>query len=445
MRKHQFYHFIRARLHPPQADIIKSAMKKIKINLKVKFNLKKIGKIALIFLISLLVLGGVFWGGIEIGKKYYPSINLIKGLEDMETGKPADVDFSLFWDVWRLIQNDYLKASQLDRQKMVYGAIRGLVNSLGDPHSVFFEPEDAKKFTEDVSGSFSGIGIEIGIKKQVLTVIAPLEDTPAWQVGLKAGDQILKIDGKDTFDLTVEEAVKMIRGIKGSEVILTILRKDFEKPKDFKIVRDVIVVPAVKLSFLDNDIAYLKLLNFNENASYDFYRAALEILMKKSPAMILDLRNNPGGYLEISVDIAGWFLKRGEVVVRENIKNEKETVFRASGNQALVDMPLIILTNEGSASASEILAGALRDNRHIKFVGDKTFGKGSVQEVQKLYDDSMIKLTIAEWLTPSGVSINENGLEPDYKVEITEADYENKKDPQLEKALEIIKKQINLL
>ena len=420
-------------------------MKKIKINLKVKFNLKKIGKIALIFLIGLLVLGSVFWAGIEIGKKYYPSINLIKGLKDMETGKPADVDFSLFWDAWRLIQSDYLKASQLDRQKMVYGAIRGLVNSLGDPHSVFFEPEDAKKFTEDVSGSFSGIGIEIGMKKQVLTVIAPLEDTPAWQVGLKAGDQILKIDGKDTFDLTVEEAVKMIRGIKGSEVVLTILRKDFEKPKDFKIVRDVIVVPAVKLSFLDNDIAHLKLLNFNENASYDFYRAALEILMKKSPAMILDLRNNPGGYLEISVDIAGWFLKRGEVVVRENIKNEKETVFRASGNQALVDMPLIILTNEGSASASEILAGALRDNRHIKLVGDKTFGKGSVQEVQKLYDDAMIKLTIAEWLTPNGASINENGLEPDYKVEITEADYENKNDPQLEKALEIIKKQINLL
>jgi len=420
-------------------------MKKIKINLKVKFNLKKIGKIALIFLIGLLVLGSVFWAGIEIGKKYYPSINLIKGLKDMETGKPADVDFSLFWDAWRLIQSDYLKASQLDRQKMVYGAIRGLVNSLGDPHSVFFEPEDAKKFTEDVSGSFSGIGIEIGMKKQVLTVIAPLEDTPAWQVGLKAGDQILKIDGKDTFDLTVEEAVKMIRGVKGSEVVLTILRKDFEKPKDFKIVRDVIVVPAVKLSFLDNDIAHLKLLNFNENASYDFYRAALEILMKKSPAMILDLRNNPGGYLEISVDIAGWFLERGEVVVRENIKNEKETVFRAAGNQALVDMPLIILTNEGSASAAEILAGALRDDRHIKLVGDKTFGKGSVQEVQKLYDDAMIKLTIAEWLTPSGVSINENGLEPDYKVEITEADYENKKDPQLEKALEIIKKQINLL
>jgi len=408
-----------------------------------KFNFKKIGKVSIIVLISLVVLAGVFWAGIRVGEQYYPSIKLVKGLKNLETAKPADVDFNLFWDAWRLIQSDYLKSSKLDTQKMVYGAIRGLVNSLGDPYSLFFDPEEAKKFSEDVSGSFSGIGIEIGVKKGVLTVISPLEDTPAWEAGLKAGDQILKINDKETTDMTSEEAVKLIRGPENTEVTLTIFRKDFEKPKEFTIKRTVISVPSIKISFLgDNNIAHIKLSSFNENTSYEFYRASLEALMKQSPAIILDLRNNPGGYLEVSVDIAGWFLNRGDVVVRENIKNEKETVFRASGNQALINMPIIVLANEGTASASEILAGALRDDRNIKIVGEKTFGKGSVQEIDTLADSSMIKLTVAEWLTPNGVSLNDNGLEPDYKVEMTDSDYENNKDPQLDKALEIIESQI---
>jgi carboxyl-terminal processing protease len=318
-----------------------------------------------------------------------------------------------------------------------------LLSSLGDPYSVFFDPEEAKKFSEDVSGNFSGIGIELGVKKGVLTVISPIEDTPAWEAGLKAGDQILKINDTETTDMTSEEAVKLIRGPENTEVILTIFRKDFEKPKEFKIKRAVISVSSVKVSFLgDNNIAHIKLSSFNENTSYEFYRASLEALMKQSPAIILDLRNNPGGYLEVSVDIAGWFLNRGDVVVRENIKNEKETIFRASGNQALINMPVIILANEGSASASEILAGALRDDRNIKIVGEKTFGKGSVQEIETLAGDSMIKLTVAEWLTPSGVSLNDNGLEPDYKVEMTDSDYQNNKDPQLDKALEVIESQI---
>jgi len=391
----------------------------------------------------LVVLAGVFWAGIRVGERYYPSIKLVKGLKNLETTKPADVDFNLFWDAWRLIQSDYLKSGKLDNQKMVYGAVRGLVNSLDDPYSVFFDPEEAKKFSEDVSGNFSGIGIELGVKKGVLTVISPIEDTPAWKAGLKAGDQILKINDTETTDMTSEEAVKLIRGPENTEVTLTIFRKDFEKSKEFKIKRAAISIPSVKVSFLgDNNIAHIKLSSFNENTSYEFYRASLEALMKQSPAIILDLRNNPGGYLEVSVDIAGWFLNRGEVVVRESIKNEKETIFRASGNQALINMPVVILANEGTASASEILAGALRDDRNIKIVGEKTFGKGSVQEIETLAGDSMIKLTVAEWLTPSGVSLNDNGLEPDYKVEMTDSDYQNNKDPQLDKALEVIESQI---
>ena len=415
----------------------------LKIHFIKKINFKKIGKVSIIVLVGLVVLAGVFWAGIRVGERYYPSIKLVKGLKNLETTKPADVDFNLFWDAWRLIQSDYLKSGKLDSQKMVYGAVRGLLSSLGDPYSVFFDPEEAKKFSEDVSGNFSGIGIELGVKKGVLTVISPIEDTPAWEAGLKAGDQILKINDTETTDMTSEEAVKLIRGPENTEVILTIFRKDFEKPKEFKIKRAVISVSSVKVSFLgDNNIAHIKLSSFNENTSYEFYRASLEALMKQSPAIILDLRNNPGGYLEVSVDIAGWFLNRGDVVVRENIKNEKETIFRASGNQALINMPVIILANEGSASASEILAGALRDDRNIKIVGEKNFGKGSVQEIETLAGDSMIKLTVAEWLTPSGVSLNDNGLEPDYKVEMTDSDYQNNKDPQLDKALEVIESQI---
>lgn len=398
----------------------------------------KILKIIGIILVCLAILGGTFFVGIKIGEKYYPSINLVKGLDDMEAGKPANVDFSLFWDAWRLIQTDYVKSGVLNKQKMVYGAIEGLLKSLEDPYSVFFSPVDAQKFNEDVGGSFGGVGIEIGLRKGILTVISPLEDTPAWKAGLKAGDQITKIDGKTTMDLTTDEAVKFIRGEKGTTVILTVIHKNSEIPVDISIIRNIIVVDAVKLTFLENNIAHLKLLNFNENSAYEFYRAILQVAEKQSPAMILDLRNNPGGYLEVSVDIASWFLPKDSVVVRENIKGESEELLRAGKNQALVNMPVVVLINEGSASASEILAGALRDIRNVKLVGIKSYGKGSVQEVKKLFDGSMIKLTIAEWLTPNGVSINNNGLEPDYKIEMPE-DLNSDKDPQLDKALEIIK------
>lgn len=407
-----------------------------------KMDWRKIGKTVIVILAGLILLTGVFIVGINIGKKYYPSINLVRGVKNLETNKPADVDFNLFWDAWRLIQSDYVKSDELDTQEMVYGAVRGLLSSLGDPYSTFFDPKEAKKFSENVTGNFSGIGIEIGVKKNVLTVISPMEGTPAWEAGLKPGDQIVAIDGKESFGMSSEEAVDLIRGLAGTEVKLTIFRSSFDKPQDFTIKREEIFVPSVKTEFLQNNIAHITLSSFSDNTNYEFYRAVLEIFVKNSPAVILDLRNNPGGYLEVSVDLAGWFLKRGDVVVRESVKGENETVFKASGNQALLDVPIVILVNEGSASASEILAGALRDNRQIKIIGEKTFGKGSVQEVENMVNDSMIKLTIAEWLTPNGLSLNDNGLEPDYKVELTDEDYENDKDPQLDKAVEVVQQLI---
>lgn len=413
---------------------------------KIRFsfqNWRKFLKIAGLVLVSLIIIGGVFWSGVEVGKKYYPSVKLIKGIKNPTENQPPEVDFRLFWDAWRTLQEKYLKPEKIDPQTMVYGAIRGLVNSLGDPYTVFLNPEEAKKFNEDIKGSFGGIGIEIGIRKGILTVIAPLEDTPAWRAGLKAGDQIIKINDEPTLDLTIDEAVKKIRGEEGTPVRLTILRKDFDQPKEFTIIREKIIVPSLKLQFLENNIAHLKLLSFNENTPYDFYQAALEVINKKAPGMILDLRNNPGGYLDVAVEVAGWFLEKGRIVVREVDREGKEKILLARGNALFSQLPLVILVNEGSASASEILAGALKDQRGIKLVGEKTFGKGSVQTIEELKDESQIKITIAEWLTPNGFNINENGLTPDYLVEFNEEDQEKDFDPQLNKALEVLKEEIN--
>lgn len=406
-------------------------------------NKKSLKKTLLVASIVILICGA-FISGLRIGQKSQIFVAPIEGVKNTDLNKPEDVDFSLFWNAWRYIQGYFLKSNNLNYQEMVYGAIKGMVDSLGDPYTVFFKPEDAKKFTEDVSGSFSGIGIEIGKRDNFLMIISPLEDTPAWKTGLKAGDKILAINNDPTDNISVDEAVKKIRGEKGTPVILKIMRDGFDQPKDFTIIRDVINVPSVKINFLENNIAHLKLLSFTENISYEFYRAATQIIMKNSPGIILDLRNNPGGYLEKSVEIAGWFVKRGEVVVREREQNNREQVFKASGNQMFVNMPVVILVNEGSASAAEILAGALRDLRGIKTVGVKTFGKGSVQTLLPLIDNSMVKVTIAEWLTPEGYQIHEKGLEPDYEVKNAEGESaENVKDLQLEKALEIMKQLIN--
>jgi carboxyl-terminal processing protease len=223
------------------------------------------------------------------------------------------------------------------------------------------------------------------------------------------------------------------------------MRDSFAEPKDFVIERDIINVPALELSFLDNNIAYLQLLNFNENSANEFYKAASQINNKKSPGIILDLRNNPGGYLEISVDIASYFLDKGEIVLREKGNDNREKLYYSSEKRpSLKEIPLVILTNEGTASAAEILAGALRDNRNIKIIGEKSFGKGSVQSLLPLKDNSMLKITIAEWFTPNGMAINDKGLEPDIKIVLTEDDWNNDKDPQLDKAKEIIKNELNI-
>ncbi len=354
---------------------------------------------------------------------------------------PEEVDFSLFWEAWDKLQKNFVNEEKFDTQKMIYGAISGMVKSLEDPYTTFLNPEDTKRFNEDVEGTFEGIGMQIGMKKGQLQVIAPLEETPAQKAGLRAGDKIMKINDKLTVNITIDEAVNLIRGPKGTEVTLTIFREEWGQTKEIKIVRDVIKVPSLKWEPKGDNIAYIEFYQFSEKADLDFKQTAIEILASPCQKIILDLRNNPGGYLEVARDVSGWFLEKGNVVVIEDFGEGKEQeIHKAEGNALFLSYPMVILIDQGSASASEILASALRDNRGIKLIGEKSFGKGSVQKVEDLRGGSSLKITIAKWLTPKGESIADKGLEPDIKVEMTEEDYQEARDPQLDKAIEIIKK-----
>jgi len=398
------------------------------------------------FLWGLLIIalaGGIFYAGFWTGQKSIPSIEKIGGITNKELNKPANVDFGLFWDAWAKVQEKFVNRSNLDSQKMVYGAVSGMVKSLGDPYTVFLSPELSKQFNEDIKGSFDGIGAEIGIRKDVLTIIAPLEGSPAQKAGLLAGDQILKINATSTVDLTIDEAVNFIRGPKGSLVTLTIFRSGWNDPKDFKIIRDTIQVPVIKYQTKiepnGKKIAYVQLYQFTENAGDEFKKTANQILNSSAEGIILDLRNNPGGYLEVAVDIASWFLGKDQVVVIEDYGNGNKRQSKSLGYNKLGQYSVVVLINEGSASASEILAGALRDNRGIKLVGNKSFGKGSVQELEPLDKGASLKVTIAKWLTPSGHSIADEGLEPDVKVDRTQEDIDANRDPQLDKAMELLR------
>lgn len=354
--------------------------------------------------------------------------------------KPEQIDFSLFWEAWDTLKNDYVDPSKFDEQKMIYGAISGMVDSVGDPHTVFFTPDENKKFSEEVKGSFEGVGMEVGIKNKQLQVVSPIDGTPAQKAGLKAGDKIIKIGKTETNGLTSDEAVLLIKGPRGTEVVLTIYRDGWDSTKEFKIIRDKIVVPSTKLEIKDN-IAYLRLFQFSGAIEDDFSRDARAILASKADRIVLDLRNNPGGLLEASRAIAGWFIESGKIVVTEDYGSKGEpTVLKTDGNGKLAKYPIVILINEGSASASEILAAAIKQNRdNVSIVGIRSYGKGTVQTMESLSDKSSLKITIAKWLTPNGGTINEVGIEPDVKVEISDDDAKNNKDPQLEKAMEIIK------
>lgn len=352
---------------------------------------------------------------------------------------PFDINSSLFCEAYHKLQDKFVDRDKLDTQKMLYGAISGMVNSLDDPYTVFFDPKESKMFDQDMAGKFEGIGAEIGIRKGRLQIIAPLKGTPAQKAGIIAGDKILKIGDKSTIDMNIDEAAQLIRGPRGSSVSLTVLREGWQKPKEIKIKREVIKIPSLEWKLESGNIAYIGLYYFHRETGDDFEKVAYQILDSPAKRIILDLRNNPGGLLDETEDIAKWFLKRGQtIVIVKGRNNEKPTITVSDGK--LSDYPLVILVNQGTASGAEILATALRDNRKAPLVGEKTFGKGLVQEEERLSGGSLLKVTIARWLTPKGVCIDKKGIGPDVKIKMTEEDYKAKRDPQLKKAIEIIKK-----
>ncbi len=390
--------------------------------------------------IVLLLLAGAFMAGVKVSGKgnWSEAINIFDGKVLNKPNSSNDVDFALFWEVWETLKRDYVDQEKLTEKALFYGALRGLVGATEDSYSVFMNPEEAREFEEDLSGSFEGIGAEIGFRNSVLTIIAPLEEMPAVKAGIRAGDKILEIDGKDASNFTVEEAVKMIRGPKDTQVTLTIVRDKEPKPVEIKITRATVVVKSVKHSYDEaKGIFTIKIFNFNSDTETLFNQAVQEALLKKPKGLVLDLRNNPGGYLETAVKVASEWVKEGTIVT-EQFGDGKKIEHGSKGTGRFINMPTVILVNQGSASASEIVAGALKDNNKAKLIGEKTFGKGSVQILRQLEDGSVVKITTAIWLTPKGTNINEQGIEPETVVERSSEDRENNRDPQMDAALKLL-------
>jgi carboxyl-terminal processing protease len=346
-------------------------------------------------------------------------------------------DLGLFWTVWHKLSTDYLDKKALDDGQMLNGAIKGLVASLGDPYTVYLPAEENKQAKEDLNGSFEGVGIQLGYNKDnQLVVIAPLVDTPADQAGLKAGDLILKIEEKITQGMTLPEAVKLIRGPRNTKVRLTLLRPGIRDAFEVDLTRSTILVASVEVEF-KNNLAHLKLLLFGDRTEKEWRQAIAKIIAQKPRGVVLDLRNNPGGYLASAVFIASEFLPSGKIVSQEAQNGSKED-YSVNRQGQLTKIPLVVLINSGSASASEIVAGALQDHRRVKIVGEKSFGKGTIQEAEDLPGGAGLHITIARWLTPAGQSIDKQGIKPDIEVKNNQ-DTPNQ-DLQLEKANEILLK-----
>lgn len=371
--------------------------------------------------------GGVAGTGELMGKDSPPPFDL------------KDVDFAQFWEVWKMVQDGHVDQDASDVE-MFYGAVAGMVASLEDPYSVYFDPEFARMFASELDGSFEGIGAEIGVKKDQLTIVAPLPGTPAEKAGLKAGDRIYAIDDTDTAGMLVEDAVMRIRGEKGTEVRLLIGRDGLSEPKEIVIVRSTIVVEPVKYELINRDgrgYALITISQFNDATEAKFRAAVRAALLADPAGVIIDLRNDPGGYLDTAIAVAGEWITEGTVVI-ERMSDGEEKSYPSDGAARLADTPTVVLVNEGSASASEIVAGALQDTGKAVIVGEKTFGKGSVQDYVEFDDGSALKLTVAKWYTPSGRSIDKEGILPDVEVSMTAEDFEADRDPQLDKAIELL-------
>ena len=370
------------------------------------------------------------------------------------SGKPGEVDFSLFWQVGDKVNESYVDKTDLDAKKMVDGAISGMVAAIGDPYTAFLPVVQNEESKADLGGKFEGVGIQLGFKDHQLAVVAPLEGTPAFRAGVRSGDLILHIkDDKkgvdqDTGGMALPEAVKLIRGEGGTKVKLMIARADREEPFEVELVRETINVKSVTVEYKesgDRSVAWIKLNRFGDKTKEEWNTVVTDIgdkcagVSSRNCPVILDVRNNPGGYLETSVFVAGEFLKPDKNVVTQQYGDGKKLESVVERNGRLLNNPLVILVNEGSASAAEILAGALQDYKRGKVVGVKSFGKGSVQQPEDFSDGSGLHVTVAKWLRPSGEWIDKKGVMPDTEIKMPTDSQDDTADPQLDKALELLK------
>ena len=398
-----------------------------------------------------------FWAGHHIGSRGFS--DALANNPTADSTAVTDAQFSPFWKVWHLLDEKYVGAASTTAQEKIYGAIQGLASSEGDPYTVFFPPTANAEFQGDIAGNFEGVGMEIDVKNSALIVVAPLKGSPSEKAGVRPGDVILKINGTSTQNMTVDKAVTLIRGPKGSTVTLNILRQTASTtsttgtstmsggvigtPFDIKIARDVINIPTLDTAIKGSgpsEVFVISLYSFTADSPNLFRDALRKFVNSGAHKLILDLRGNPGGYLEASWDMASWFLPAGDLVVTEDYgKTTSPDIFRSKGYDIFnKNLQMEILVNGGTASAAEILSGALSQHGIATLIGTKTFGKGSVQELIPITADTSLKVTIARWLTPNGTNLSHNGINPDIVVPITDADVAAGKDPQMDKAVQLL-------
>lgn len=384
----------------------------------------------------LIFLVGVWFGqnfdfGANNGRPKPSIINLL----NRSTPSQVNVDFNQFWKVWDTLTGSYLGKKDIDQQKLLYGAISGMVNALDDPYTVFLDPSQNQAFNADLSGTYEGVGIEIGSRENKLIVVSPIDGAPAAKAGVLAGDHIAKINDKDTTTLTIPQAVKEIRGSAGTEVKLTLVRNNREIEVSLK--REKITVKSVQFVDKGNSLAVIKISRFGDNTQDEWNEVVTRFTTEGYKKLIIDLRNDPGGRLDTAIYISNEFVSTNVTLLQEEDSEGKREEFKSTREGRLQNITPVVLINKGSASASEILAGALRDLKKASLVGETSFGKGTVQKVEDLAAGSGLHLTVAKWLTPSGTWVHGKGLKPDHEIALTEADINSGKDPQLDKAVQL--------
>ncbi len=410
---------------------------------------KKITKILLLLSVGVFLFGSGYKFGeykTKLSSIQQLTNKVVNSAKESASFSNKNLDFTLFWDAWDRLEQKFIDKNKIIPQKMFYGAIKGMVTSLDDPYTFFLTPEENKESKRDLEGKFEGIGAQLGLKDNRIVIVSPLKNSPAKNAGIKAGDFINKVDNQSTKGWTLPQAVAKIRGPKGTKVKLTLERDS--KELDFTIVRDQINVESVELTYeikKNQTVAIIKLNQFGDNTQDEWDKAVDNVfsrwMRKEVKGLIVDVRDNPGGYLEGSVYIASEFIPRDKLVVKQESTISDSQSHKVTRQGSLLDIPLVVIINKGSASASEILSGALRDYKRAKLVGEKTFGKGSVQEAIDLKDGAGLHVTVAKWILPNGDWINGKGIEPDVSVE---NDLKNgdsltrKSDKQLEKAIDLL-------